>query len=86
MPTTSWPRFVDYIWQNGKKKGKEFVKLFCDLYINNTDPSNRLGQKVLVTEVDWDEGTKSRPIVDDLFAQAAGSTFIPHSIQVCRLL
>ena len=83
MPTTSWPRFVDYIWQNGKKKGKEFVKLFCNLFVNTTDPSDHIRREVIVAEVDWEEGTKAGPIVDDLFAAVAGSTFVPHSVQVC---
>ena len=83
MPMVSWPRFVDYIWTNGKKKGKEYVKLFCDLFLNTTDPSRRLERHVVLTEIVWDEGVDACIVVDELFCAVAGSTFIPLSIQVC---
>ena len=49
--------------------------------LNTADPYDNLGERVIVAEVDWAEGTSDQ-IVNPSFAAVAGSTFVPQTIQV----
>ena len=67
------------------RKGTEFVKLFCDLFLNTADTSDNLGKRVILAEVDWDVGTRAAQIVNQSFAAVAGSMFVPQTIQVSAI-